>query len=96
MRDKAKKRDLQTFIGALFHYTGPNLVKWTSLWKISPSAGWLVVGVKADCLTGDLGLQGVALRGGPIEDGTPTNYKIFSANIMCNLPNAATHHNEPP
>ena len=34
MRDQEKKWELQTFIWVLFHYTGPNLAKWTSLWKI--------------------------------------------------------------
>ena len=35
MRDQEKKWQLQTFIWVLFHYTGPNFAKWTSLWKIS-------------------------------------------------------------
>ena len=35
MRDQEKQWELQTFIWVFFQYTGPNLAKWTALWKIS-------------------------------------------------------------
>ena len=35
MSDQEKKRELLIFIWVHFHYAGPNLTNWTSLWKIS-------------------------------------------------------------